>query len=576
MKTVRENAKEHVAAQINLVLEGSSKILDQAFRSAKMQVMFLASDSGIADNLESGKEIKVTSKLESLLKSQMQSLNFLGLVITNSDNTLLYSSDLHLSSRISDFKFDTPLRGLSNDQVNISQPLLLPKIDNGKEALGIAFVLRKNSGRSLWLIVNARAIFGAVLQSGRSGTTGEIYAVDRNGLMISDSRFNTHLYGIGLLQPGQESAMRILVRDPLMNLLNNRLPAEKDRLNWPLTKMVASVIKQQRGIDLDGYRDYRGVPVVGAWIWLDEFNFGLTHEMDYAEAFSHVSALEFVVISLVLALFVATIIASLSSMRISHAEKLEKQSQERLKELQTQIAQVNRLATMGELATGLAHEINQPLMAVSNYARAALNELDTSNAIDYKKLRERLSSVEKNALRAGEVIRRIRKFVSRGEIQAGAVNFNQLIKYPLEILAHEIKISAVKISLKVPKDLPVFWLDEIQIQQVFVNLIRNAIEAMQRAKSVKREIKIEVNIDEDQYVCISIRDSGPGISAEVRERLFEQFNSSNPNGMGLGLAISRRIIEAHQGVIDVESSPENGVHFLIRIPVQVHSENQSA
>jgi signal transduction histidine kinase len=454
--------------------------------------------------------------------------------------------------------------------------LLLSNIENQKEAMAIAFVLRKSNGRSLWLFVDARALFRAVLQSGRSGTTGEIYAVDRNGLMISDSRFNTHLYEIGLLQPGQESAMRVSVRDPMINLLQNKLPPLKDRMNWPLTKMVASVVKQERSIDLGGYRDYRGVPVVGAWLWLDEFNFALTHEIDYAEAFSHVSALEIVVASLVFALFIATIIASLSSIRVTQAERLEKKSQERLKELQTQIAQVNRLATMGELATGLAHEINQPLMAVSNYARAALNELDGSNTIDHKKLRERLSSVEKNALRAGEVIRRIRKFVSRGEIQAGVVNFDQLIKYPLEILANEIKASAVKISLKVPKNLPMLWLDEIQIQQVFVNLIRNAIEAIQRAKSVKREINIEVNIDEDQYVCISIRDSGPGISAEVRERLFEQFNSSNPNGMGLGLAISRRIIEAHQGVIDVESSPENGVHFLIRIPVQAHSEHQSA
>jgi hypothetical protein len=123
MMSVRENAREHVAAQLNLILDGSSKLLEQAFRSAKLQTLFLASDSVISASLEYGDQRKLNNELDELLQSRIKSLNFLGLVITNSDNTSLYSSDPHLSASLIDFKFDKPLREFANEKIDISQPL---------------------------------------------------------------------------------------------------------------------------------------------------------------------------------------------------------------------------------------------------------------------------------------------------------------------------------------------------------------------------------------------------------------------------------------------------------------------
>ncbi len=573
---VEKHTQKHIDAHLRLVLDGAATMLDYAFKTSARQGLSLAEDpilkaiihehGSIANGYES-------ERLNQLLATRFATPEYLGVVVTISNDRPLLASEPALALAIGDFRFEgSP--GTRGDQGDpeYSLPLNLKLRSKEKEYMGLAIRIPLSDSKDLqkqlhlWLVLDARFLFGNLLQAGRSGTTGELYLFDRQGLMLSDSRFNDHLYQIGLLQSGQEAALNLQVRDPLTNLLEGPAIIRKEHDRWPFTKAAASAIAGINDADLLGFPDYRGILVVGAWHWFSEYGFGLTHEIDHKEAYYNKRILQIVVYSLILLLFIATIAATFYFMRVAGAEAQQRASQERVKELNTQIAHVNRLATMGEMASGLAHEINQPLAAISNYTRSVLNALEDPHSFDKDKIMERLQLVEQNALRAGEVIRRIRKFVARHEIQMTPLSLKTLIQDPLATLASEIKSAKVKIAIDIPASLPLVLGDEIQLQQVLVNIIRNGLEAMSRKPAKTHELSIRGYEDASHRICLAINDTGPGILPEIQDRLFEQFNSSNPNGMGLGLAISKTIIDAHHGTIEAESQDGEGTTFVLSFP----------
>jgi len=231
----------------------------------------------------------------------------------------------------------------------------------------------------------------------------------------------------------------------------------------------------------------------------------------------------------------------------------------RLQELQAELVHISRLTAMGEMASTLAHELNQPLSAINNYLKGSKRLLDGASDERAATLRDALDKAADQAMRAGDIIRRLRDFVSRGESERRVENVTKLVEEASALALVGGKDRGIRVHYKFDPTADLVLADRVQIQQVLLNLIRNAIEAME--ESPTRELTIAVALAEDTHIKVSVADSGPGIAPEIARQLFQPFVTTKRQGMGVGLSISRTIIEAHGGRIWVESNPGGGTIF---------------
>jgi two-component system sensor kinase FixL len=229
---------------------------------------------------------------------------------------------------------------------------------------------------------------------------------------------------------------------------------------------------------------------------------------------------------------------------------------------------------MGEMASTLAHELNQPLSAIANYLKGSRRLLD--QAVDDKSpmLRDALDKAADQAIRAGQIIRRLRDFVSRGESERQVENVAKLIEEASALALVGAKELGVRVRLQFHPDAGLVLADRVQVQQVLLNLIRNAIDAM--ADSATRELLIGTRLIDDDMVEVSVADTGPGIAPEVAGQLFQPFITTKRQGMGVGLSISRTIVDAHGGRIWVESNPGGGTTFRFTLRAVSEKETENA
>ncbi|MGB6398137.1 MAG: PAS domain S-box protein [Bradyrhizobium sp.] len=241
----------------------------------------------------------------------------------------------------------------------------------------------------------------------------------------------------------------------------------------------------------------------------------------------------------------------------------ERRTQERrMQELQSELVHVSRLTAMGEMASSLAHELNQPLSAITSYLRGAATLLKADQA-DKERIREALDRSAVQALRAGDIIKRLREFVAKGETQHSLENPAILLEEAAALALVGAKEQGVRVLLRCDRDLPDIVVDKVQIQQVALNLIRNAVEAMETTS--RRELTIAVK-REKGLALFSVADTGTGINPEIVQHLFRPFVTSKVNGMGVGLSICRSIIEAHGGRISAAPNNGGGTIFEFTLP----------
>lgn len=240
-------------------------------------------------------------------------------------------------------------------------------------------------------------------------------------------------------------------------------------------------------------------------------------------------------------------------------------TESRLKELQSEVTHMSRFTALGEMASTLAHEINQPLTAISNYLRGCQRLLDRVESDNSAMLRDAIGKAADQALRAGQIIRRLREFVARGESDRRIESLPKLIEDASTLALIGAKENGVDVSFRLDPAVDLVLADRIQIQQVLVNLIRNAIEIMAETPG-RRRLEIAAVADREDLVQISVSDTGLGIAPEIAKQLFQPFVTTKRKGMGLGLSICRTIIEAHGGKIWVEPNPGGGTifHFTLR------------
>jgi two-component system sensor kinase FixL len=234
----------------------------------------------------------------------------------------------------------------------------------------------------------------------------------------------------------------------------------------------------------------------------------------------------------------------------------------RMQELQSELVHVSRLTAMGEMASSLAHELNQPLSAITSYLRGATTLLK-SDHVDKQRIIDVLDRSAAQTLRAGDIIKRLREFVAKGETQHTLESPAVLLEEAAALALVGAREQGVRVSLRCDHDLPDVIVDKIQIQQVALNLIRNAVEAMETTG--RRELTIAVK-DQDESAFFSVGDTGTGISPEIAERLFQPFITSKANGMGVGLSICRTIIESHGGRISARANEGGGTVFEFTLP----------
>ncbi len=243
-----------------------------------------------------------------------------------------------------------------------------------------------------------------------------------------------------------------------------------------------------------------------------------------------------------------------------------KQAEEASRRHQAELAHVARLSTMGEMASGIAHELNQPLTAIATNAHACIRMLESGEA-QREKCADVMERIGAQAERAGEIIRHLRQFVRKEQPQRGLVDLNELIREVLVLLKPEARQAGVSVHQDLQQDLPRVMAQHIQIDQVILNLARNAIEAMADSPAGGRELTIRTRSGGSNAVIVTVADTGPGLSDTVRGQVFDPFVTTKASGMGLGLSISKGIIEAHDGNLYLDSEAGFGAVFRFTLPV---------
>jgi two-component system sensor kinase FixL len=238
----------------------------------------------------------------------------------------------------------------------------------------------------------------------------------------------------------------------------------------------------------------------------------------------------------------------------------QREERERLlHEVQSELLHVSRLSTMGEMASALAHELNQPLAAMVNYLKGSRRLLESISDSRGATIKGALDKAAEQALRAGQVIQRLRDFVARGETERRVESIKKLIEEASTLALVAAKEQSVQVKLDFDPTVDLVLVDKIQIQQVLVNLLRNAIEAMQN--STRRELIVSTTPAADRMTAVSVADSGTGIDPEIASKLFQPFVSTKRQGMGIGLSICRTIVESHGGQMMAEANPGGGTIF---------------
>lgn len=239
--------------------------------------------------------------------------------------------------------------------------------------------------------------------------------------------------------------------------------------------------------------------------------------------------------------------------------------------LQAEVMHLDRVATMGTLTAALAHEINQPLAAILSNAQAAIRFLKNERP-DYHQVQEALEDIVSDDKRAGEVIQRLRMMLKKEDLKREALELNGVIEEVVHLMHSEVIITNASVAMNLDAKLPPVYADRIQIQQVVLNLLVNALDAVRGQPEENRRVRIDTRLGEADSILVSVSDSGPGIEDQNLEAIFEAFYTTKNKGMGVGLPISKSIVEQHDGRIWASNNPEGGATFAFTLQIRSQVE----
>ncbi len=252
---------------------------------------------------------------------------------------------------------------------------------------------------------------------------------------------------------------------------------------------------------------------------------------------------------------------------IIHDLSEKRAGEAKVRQLEEQLLHADRLVILGELTAGIAHEINQPLTAIAAYADAGKHLMQRSGNGSPDNIHVICEKIAEQSRRAAEVVQRLRKLVRTGNVSKARHNINEIINNTILLFDYEIKKKLLKLDFSPVDSVDILYVDDIQIQQILVNLVKNGLDAMSASGQQDRRITIRV-INVGKVVDIAVQDNGPGVSQADRKHLFESFFTTKPKGVGLGLSICKNIAAAHGGNLRYESPAEGGSRFILTLPLE--------
>ncbi len=442
--------------------------------------------------------------------------------------------------------------------------------------LSVAATVRGPDGRVLGALILRMAgdALQRQLQAGESGRTGETLAFDRSGLMLCDSRFEDQIRSVGLIgsDPTKDRALlQLVLRDPGGNLLKGFAPSTPPG-SWLLTRDVTGALAGERGEDLNGFRDYRGVPVVGAWRWVDSLDLGLAINMDKAEAFEPFAAVRRVMLSGLLLLLTAAILSVwfwarelAQARRRARAEaklrRLNRELEIRVAQRTSQMEAANK--ELEAFAYSVSHDLRAPLRGIDGFSQALLE--DYGDQLDDAG-RHYLSRVRAGTQRMGHLIDDLLRLsrVSRAHLAPEKVDLATLARTVLDELRQQEPDRRVEV--KVPLSLPAFG-DPQLLKIALDNLLGNAWKYTSKHPGASIEMG---TILEEGGRAFFIKDDGAGFDMAYAHKLFGVFQRLHSveefPGTGVGLATVARIIHRHGGRIWAAGAPEKGATFFFTLP----------
>ena len=414
----------------------------------------------------------------------------------------------------------------------------------------------------LALRIRPEEVFTHIFEIQQSGNTGALYAFNSSGLLISESRFSSQLQGIGLIESEDEalSILNLELRDPGKNLLEESISSQPSQ-HWPMTRMAKSALEGETGYDFEGYRDYRGVTVVGAWSWLPEFGFGVANEMGINEAYGLIYFLRKWFLFLFGFLFLTSSMALILGIRQRRSEKQMVKAKE-------EAEKANQAKS--EFLARMSHELRTPMNAILGFSQ--LLEIDSENTFTdlQKDNLGRISSAGYHLLELiNEVLDLSRVESGNLELSIEPVDMVLIVDNVISIskpLADEKGISLE--YQEIPQGSYSIEADQLRFKQVVLNLVSNAIKYNKPNGSVV----VSYEKQESGKMRLGIRDTGHGISDRHKDMLFRPFErfdieAEQIEGTGIGLTISKQLIELMNGAIGFESVPGEGSFFYIDIPM---------
>jgi len=248
----------------------------------------------------------------------------------------------------------------------------------------------------------------------------------------------------------------------------------------------------------------------------------------------------------------------------------QRAAEQRTRALEVRLAQVDRFNLMGEMAAGIAHEINQPLSAIATYAQAAKRMMDHEQP-NMATMREICTKIDDQARRAGQVIENLRKFIRKQEIRTQSLDVGKVVRDVLNLIEADAHAEGIPVRVDAAEGLPTVRADAVQLQQVLLNLTRNSVDAMRGGLGKDRGILIATQRSERGGVRITVTDHGHGVSRQLGDNIFHPFVTTKREGLGVGLAISRTIVQSYEGSLTYADNPEGGAIFSIELPAEKES-----
>jgi two-component system sensor kinase FixL len=256
-----------------------------------------------------------------------------------------------------------------------------------------------------------------------------------------------------------------------------------------------------------------------------------------------------------------------TALRLKTEIREHTRSEERIRQLQAELSHISRLGTIGEMTSGLGHELSQPLAAINNYAQGGILRIQNNKA-DNKDLIDALQRISREAARASDIIARFRRFAKKEDLQRNWVNIDTLVWEAMRLSELDSEKHGVEVDLHISGVIPQVFIDPLQIQQVIVNLVRNAIEATLEIAGGERFVSVGVSSPQSNQIKITVADNGHGLMAELVDHLFQPFFTTKANGLGMGLSLSHRIVQAHGGELSAHANEYGGMTFYFVLPVE--------